>query len=560
MAIAGSMRMPKTSARRSDLDVPSSRCQRGGGSGMSKLTKRRTLAVTKRRGSLRTYRRLAVESLEERSLLAASLANQLNEISVNTNGLTVELGSTPPDPAGAVLVVTGTDNQDSISIRPQATGGVECWVNNVRTVYSEPLQAIVVHGQKGNDTITIDELLAIDAFLFGGAGDDTLTGGSGRDVLVGGDGNDVLLGGSGRDLLFGGQGSDLLYADARAATGAGDAKNLLLPNVFPRDHDLSVLRSLAEQWARDTPRSARAVQQMLGGHVSNDGANDKIYQASTGDWSVALVAPQDQVRTSMQGIPGAWFSSPVRDVRGFEVYAVESEFQRTETKIRVLLPGNFDASRDYPVVYVLPVEAGDGTQYGDGLGTVYNLGLQAQYDAIFVAPTFSDKPWYADHDSDRQIWQETHFRSIVVQFVELAYPASTEADDRLLLGFSKSGWGAYSMLLRHPDEFGRAFAFDSPLGLSNPYFDEFNTIVGTQANFENYHVMSLIQERAPLLSTQGPRLFMMGYYYDFTRRDMDDADRLMTSLGIPHGYTPGPKRAHRWDSGWVSQAVATLLS
>ena len=262
----------------------------------------------------------------------------------------------------------------------------------------------------------------------------------------------------------------------------------------------------------------------------------------------------------MPGISGAWFSSPVRDSRGFQVYGVESEYQRTETKIRVLLPSVFDPGREYPVVYVLPVEAGDGTRYGDGLGTIYNLGLQTRYDAIFVAPTFSDKPWYADHVSNRQIWQETHFRSIVVPFVELAYPASTEAEDRLLLGFSKSGWGSFSMLLRHPDEFGRAFAFDSPLGLSNPNFDEFNKIVGTQANFENYHVMDLIRDQSPLLRTQGPRLFMMGYYFDFTRRDMDAADRLMTSLGIPHGYLPGPQRSHRWDSGWVGQAVATLLS
>ena len=49
------------------------------------------------------------------------------------------------------------------------------------------------------------------------------------------------------------------------------------------------------------------------------------------------------------------------------------------------------------MVYVLPVEAGTGTTYGDGLLTVRNAGLQTTYQAIFVSPTFSAKPWYADH-------------------------------------------------------------------------------------------------------------------------------------------------------------------
>ena len=187
---------------------------------MSVLSKVRPLATAKRRRGLQTQRCLALENLEERSLLAAWLANQLDEISVNSKGL-VKLGTMAPDAAGQVLAVTGTDRNDSISIRqqPSAPGVIECWVNNARTVYSQPLQAIVVHGQKGNDTITIDRSLSIDAFLFGGAGNDTLTGGGGDDVLVGGDGNDVLLGGPGADLIFGGLGSDLLYADGARRRG-----------------------------------------------------------------------------------------------------------------------------------------------------------------------------------------------------------------------------------------------------------------------------------------------------------------------------------------------------
>ena len=239
-------------------------------------------------------------------------------------------------------------------------------------------------------------------------------------------------------------------------------------------------------------------------------------------------------------IPGTWFSSPTQDTNGFAVYRLNSPYQQSETIIRVLLPSGYQTDKEYPVVYVLPVEAGTGTQYGDGLLTVKNASLHTTYQAIFVSPTFSAKPWYADHATNQTIWQETHFRSVVVSFIEARYPASAAADDRLLLGFSKSGWGAFSMLLRHPGEFGRAFAFDSPLGASWN-FDDLDEIVGTQANFENYRVMGLIEKQAPLLKVQGPRLFMMGYWFSFTKSQMNDADELMTSLGIPHGYVPGTK-------------------
>ncbi|MEB3215486.1 MAG: calcium-binding protein [Nostocales cyanobacterium 94392] len=47
------------------------------------------------------------------------------------------------------------------------------------------------------------------AFLYGGAGDDTLIGGSGNDNLYGGEGDDVIFGGAGNNRLYGGDGSNI---------------------------------------------------------------------------------------------------------------------------------------------------------------------------------------------------------------------------------------------------------------------------------------------------------------------------------------------------------------
>jgi hypothetical protein len=260
-------------------------------------------------------------------------------------------------------------------------------------------------------------------------------------------------------------------------------------------------------------------------------------------------------------LPGAWFSEPVRDANGFFVYTVESQYQAAPTKIRVLLPSNFEWGKMYSTVYVLPVEAGSRQQFGDGLVTARNLGLHQIHDAIFVAPTFSATPWYADHVTNIKIWQETYFRTVVVPFVELRYPTPQTAEGRLLLGFSKSGYGAFSMFLRHPDDFGRAAVWDAPLAMSNPSSGyDYQKILGSKANFPNYQITALLQQRAPELAARPVRLILRGYSYDSARRDHAAIDGLMTQLGIPHDYAEGLKRRHVWHSGWMQEAVALLFS
>lgn len=260
-------------------------------------------------------------------------------------------------------------------------------------------------------------------------------------------------------------------------------------------------------------------------------------------------------------IVGALFSERTLDANGFLSYTVSSNYQRSQNTIRVLLPGDYDASQEYPVVYVLPVEPGAARQFGDGLTTVRSLGLQNSKDAIFVAPTFTNMPWYADNVNDSSIWQETYFRTVVVPFVESQYSVVPGPDGRLLLGFSKSGYGTVSMLLRFPETFGRAVAWDSPIGMTDPSTGYgFLDILGSRTNFSNnYQISSLLVNRGSALLNQPARIFLLGYSYDFTFQDHRKIDALMTQLGIPHFYDPGVYRAHHWNSGWVGDAVNRLL-
>lgn len=245
-----------------------------------------------------------------------------------------------------------------------------------------------------------------------------------------------------------------------------------------------------------------------------------------------------------------------RDANGFLVHRVQSSCQAGTTLIRLLLPDNLDPDQKRGVVFVLPVEAEMQKRYGDGLLEIKQQNLHNKSGLIFVAPTFSHLPWYADHPSSPEIRQEAYFLEVVVPFVDANYPVKATAEERHLLGFSKSGWGAWSLLLRHRDKFGKAVAWDAPLMMDQPGKYGSGPIFGTTENFEQYHISSLLKQHSQELRRE-PRLILLGY--GNFRSEHQQAHALMNQLMIPHAYRDGPQRKHDWHSGWVKEAVELMV-
>lgn len=251
-------------------------------------------------------------------------------------------------------------------------------------------------------------------------------------------------------------------------------------------------------------------------------------------------------------------SEAVTDEQGFRVHRVTSEFQRGETLLRVLVPKQLEPGRRLKVLYLLPVEAGLERRYGDGLLEAKRLDLANRHQLICVAPMFSHLPWYADHPTDKAIRQESYFVKVVVPAIEKRYPALAERDGRLLVGFSKSGYGAWTLLLRHSATFARAAAWDAPLMQTAPDRFGMGPIYGTQENFEHYRLDRLLRDRAADIRAERGRLIHLGYgnFRDHHRR----AEALLNELQIPHVYADGPQREHTWQSGWLDEAVKALLA
>lgn len=263
-------------------------------------------------------------------------------------------------------------------------------------------------------------------------------------------------------------------------------------------------------------------------------------------------------------LEAATISPAVTDEQGLRVHAVSSATQSAATKIKVLLPSGAEETgtgtgthTKFPVVYLLPVEAGEGKRWGDPLGEVRKAGLHERYGAICVYPTFADLPWYCDHPTNPEIRQETYLVDVVVPAVERHYPARRDASARWLVGFSKSGWGAWSLLLRHPDRFSRAVAWDAPVMMDEPGRYGSGPIFGDARNFRRYRLVDLLRRQREVL-LERERLALLGY--GNFRADHRQMHELLERIGVPHAYRDGPQQPHHWSGGWLPAAFDWVVA
>jgi hypothetical protein len=244
-------------------------------------------------------------------------------------------------------------------------------------------------------------------------------------------------------------------------------------------------------------------------------------------------------------------------------HRIPSPYQADETTLRILLPDQMVEGRHYRTLYVLPVRAESDERHGQGMIEIRDLDIPNRYDVICIAPAFTNMPWYNDHASDLRRQDESHLLKTVLPFVEANYPVRTDAGGRLLLGFSKSGWGAASLLLRHPKVFGKAAAWDTGIRVDlGPMqaADRAERIIqfwGTAENFARYRLSNLVKSHGDGLG-ESARLF---YYNPAGGRAAGGVKlhELMVAENLPHRYVFEPPRRHSWTSGWIPEAVEFLL-
>ena len=200
--------------------------------------------------------------------------------------------------------------------------------------------------------------------------------------------------------------------------------------------------------------------------------------------------------------------------------------------LRVLTPTNPAAGVAHNFLIVLPVEAGLGSDFGDGLATLQSLNAQNQYNLTIVEPTFAIDSWDANNPNDPRLQYETFLTQELVPWIKQNL-ATTGNEQTWLIGFSKSGLGAQDLILKHPDLFTLAASWDFPADMAT--YDGLGSDpaanYGTDANYQaNYRLTTTFvdQYKGPFLNSN--RIWIGGY--SLYQTDVSDYDAILTSEGI----------------------------
>jgi S-formylglutathione hydrolase FrmB len=250
-----------------------------------------------------------------------------------------------------------------------------------------------------------------------------------------------------------------------------------------------------------------------------------------------------------------------RSQGGLREFSLTTEYQAGPCLVQVLLPDRLEPSRRYPVLYILPVESGTKTEYGSGIEEARKADIANKYGVICVGPTFNKAaPWYGNHATNPELRQEDYFVEALVPYIDAHFPTRADKEGRLLIGFSKSAWGAFTLLMRHPEKFGYAAGWDSPLMIDGKN-DDWGPM-GLSANFGTKEAMQknlptrLASDNAAWLKLQ-PRLVLgPGIYWAKQTEAMHDH---LQALGIPHVYRADLLFSHRWDTGWFAPVADELI-
>jgi 20S proteasome alpha/beta subunit len=248
------------------------------------------------------------------------------------------------------------------------------------------------------------------------------------------------------------------------------------------------------------------------------------------------------------------------DAHGAQLYSVTWDTLGLQPfEVRVLAPSHPSTNYEHNFLFALPVEAGLAqSTYGSGLDELQKLDVQDQYNTTIIEPIFPIDSWYANNPTDTTINFETFTAVLLPAWVDSNFATSgTEKD--LLIGFSKSGYGALDLLFKHSSVFDGIAAFDFPADTAA--YDDFGSSssgdYGTDANFQNNYRMTgtfIDNWKAPfttedhILISEGP-VFQTG---------VADFNALLTSHGVENTLLTQTFDAHTWSSGWLPDAVAGL--
>jgi pimeloyl-ACP methyl ester carboxylesterase len=139
----------------------------------------------------------------------------------------------------------------------------------------------------------------------------------------------------------------------------------------------------------------------------------------------------------------------------------------------------------------------------------------------------------------------------------IAQIAALPARRVILVGFSKSGLGAWNIARSLPERVAGTLIFDAPTGRQDlPSWGTAPFYADHAAWLEDLPARTIAAFRDAMPPEHRLVLISGAAFH----ADMQDLAARLTQAGVPHLFLPRPTLRHHWNSGWLEEGLLRLLA
>lgn len=232
-----------------------------------------------------------------------------------------------------------------------------------------------------------------------------------------------------------------------------------------------------------------------------------------------------------------------------------SEVMNRDIKASVVLPDNYDGTKEYPTVYVLH---GFGGNYKVWLSSAPSFkALADTYQMILVCPD-GQNSWYWDSPINSGSQYETYVSKELVNSVDQTYKTVKDRKGRAITGLSMGGHGALYLAFRHQDIFGAAGSMSGGVDI-RPFPNNWHMSkqLGEYARNQKLWEDNTVINMTGLLNPDSLKLIIDCGISDFFYQVNVDLHNKLIQEGIPHDFIVRPG-AHDWKY-WDNAVCYQLL-
>lgn len=235
-------------------------------------------------------------------------------------------------------------------------------------------------------------------------------------------------------------------------------------------------------------------------------------------------------------------------------------------RIDVLKPAGWTADGTYPVVYALTALPNEADK---AMAAFRAAKVVETYGVVVVAIGFGSSSWYGRR-ADGTFDEHAFAAQALPAFARAFCGGVADPEKNLLVGYSKAGNAAVSLLLRNRETFGYAAAWDGywnarvdTVTATNPDYGQAEDFT-TQMDFERYNPVDILAARRAAVADKA-RLVLTGWAFDdgngaTFRDDQIDMKAALDLAAIAYAYDATQRGNHAWSSGWLAGTVAEMMA